>query len=361
MTPHKPGIYFGLPDTEYHADPSLSCSAIKKILADPEEFWDQSWMNPYPPKRQEKDHLARGTLWHCRILEPENFDHKYAIAPYLRDGFSFEGKTILRTKEDMAEWLDLNKVYYKKGERKSKYEDAVMAAWKLGGAGPEPYLFDRENQGFTEEHADKIVVWSRDVFEEMLAAESAILEHPYFSKVFQGGMSEVSIFWVDEESGLPMKARIDKLKPGVILDYKTLYVSRGSSARNAALRAIKYEHYDIQTAIYTLAVAHAVNMINAGTAEIWGDVPGAFIDTFRQGAEKPFGFVFQKEERPYTVRGLKVQRRGGDTFNVFGAGLFYMQQGIQQYQRFMELYGEHRRWVDPDGMTEVADHEIYYS
>ena len=70
--------------------------------------------------------------------------------------------------------------------------------------------------------------------------------------------------------------------------------------------------------------------------------------------------MFQKEDRPYTVRGLKVVRRGADTFNVFGAGLIYMQQGIQLYQRYFDMYGTDR-WFDPDGMTEVRDDEIYYS
>jgi hypothetical protein len=356
---HAPGIYFGMPEDEYHADPSLSTSGIKKLIQDPEEFWDQSDMNPEPPPREKKDCLARGTLWHCRILEPENFERKYALAPYIDNDFA-DGKVVLRTIDDMKEWLDDNLIPYKKSMNKAGFEKAVWEAWKLGHGEPEPYLFDRENAGFEELHSDKTVIWSRDIYHEMLAAEAALKAHPYFSKVFIGGMPEVSIFWIDPESNIPMKARIDKLKPKAILDYKTIYVGRGKPTREAALRAIKYEHHDIQTAVYTIGVAHTVNAINAGTAEIWGDVPGAFIDEFRQSPEKPFGFVFQKEERPYQVRGLKVVRRGGDTFNVFGAGLFYMQQGIQLYQRYRELYGTDR-WFDPDGMTEVADHEIYYT
>lgn len=356
---HKPGIYFGLSDTEYHADPSLSTSGIKKLIQDPEEYWDQSFMNPNPPPREVKDCLSRGTLWHCRILEPELFDDKYILAPYIDKDFA-DGRRILRTVGDMKAWLDENQVAYKKSGDKADHEKAVWEAWKLGLGTPEPYLFDRENASFADLHSDKTVIWSRDVYQDMLAAERVVKEHPYFSKVFQGGMSEVSIFWIDDESGIPMKARIDKLKPRVILDYKTLHVARGKSARKAALDAIKYENYDIQTAVYTIAVANAVNMINAGTAEIWGDVPGAFIDEFRDAVEKPFGFVFQKEDRPYTVRGLKVVRRGGDLFNVFGNGLVLMQRGIQTYQRFRELYGEDR-WFDPEGMVEVADHEIFYS
>lgn len=347
-----------MPEAEYHADPSLSTSGIKKLLQDPEEYWDQSPMNAFPPVREDNDATFRGSLWHCRILEPENFDRKYVLAPFIDEDFAGD-KVILRTIEDMAAWLDSNRIAYKKSGKKADFMRWVQDAWKLGLGDREPYIFDLENATFEADNVGRTVIWSRDEYEEMLAAEQVMKLHPYFSKVFQGGMSEVSIFWIDEESGIPMKARIDKLKPGVILDYKTMHVGRGKSTRKAALDAIKYEHYDVQVAVYTIGLAHVINMINAGTAVISGDVPGAFMDKLVQTVEKPFGFVFQKSERPYTVRGLKVVRRGGDLFNVFGAGVYYMQQGIQIYQKFHELYGQNQ-WFDPDGMVEVADHEIYY-
>ncbi len=362
MTYHKPGIYFGMPDTEYHADPSLSASGIKKLITDPEEFYDTWAMNPNPAPRENKDCLSRGTLWHCRILEPELFDQKYILAPHLQPGFFSSDVQILRTIDDMKGWLDANLVPYKKsGWNKPDFERAILEAYKLGLGKPEPYLIDFESAAFVERHKDKTVIWSREILDAMLAAERAVMEHPYFSKVFQGGMSEVSIFWVDQDTGIPMKRRVDKLKPRVNLDYKTLYVARGKSTRKAALDAIKYERYDLDVAVTTIAVAQAVNMINAGTGVIEGDVPGAFIDEFRQTPEKPFGFVFQKEERPYTVRGLKIVRRGGELFNVFGNGLVAMQTGLQLYQKYWEEFGPNRRWVDQEGMTEVGDHEIYYA
>lgn len=358
----KPGIYFGLSENEYHADPALSTSALKKLIQDPEEYWDGSFMNPNPPPPEVKDCLARGTLWHCRILEPENFYNKYAPAPALTG--QLDNVEILDTVADMTEWLDDNNLEYKKSWPKDKLADVIQFYWDTYGrscCSTEPYLLARQNEAFAMQNPGKTIIWSEEIWDAMLDAESVVKAHPYFSKVFEGGIAEVSVFWTDPDTGLAMKCRIDKLKPGVILDYKTMNVRRGRSARNSALDAIKYEHYDIQTAMYTIGVAHAVNMINDGTGIIWGDVPGEFIDAFRQKPEKPFGFVFQKEDRPYTLRGLKVVRRGADTFNVFGAGLFYMQQGIQIYQEYMEKFGENRRWIQPDGMTDIGDHEIYYS
>jgi hypothetical protein len=355
---HKPGIYFGMSDAEYHADPSLSTSAIKKLIQDPEEYWDQSFMNPNPPPREQKDCLARGTLWHCRILEPELFNKKYVLAPFV-DSDAAEGRKILRTMADMKDWLEENGVVYKKSANKDELEKSVWEAYRLGLGNPEPYLFDRENIEFANKNQDRTVIWSREIYRDMLAAERAFEEHPYFSQVFKGGHSEVSIFWVDD-SGLPMKGRIDKLKPNAILDYKTLHVQRGKSTRQAALNAIKFENYDIQVAVYTLGLANVINLINAGNAEISGDVSGEFIDALCVSPEKPFGFVFQKEDRPYTIRGLKVVRRSGDLFNVFGNGLVLMNRGIETFLEYKERFGN-KRWFSMDGLIEVADHEIYYS
>ena len=41
-----PGIYFGMPDSEYHADPSLSNSGIKSLLVSALDFWTESPINP---------------------------------------------------------------------------------------------------------------------------------------------------------------------------------------------------------------------------------------------------------------------------------------------------------------------------
>ena len=55
---HKPGIYFNMPEQEYHADPSLSTSGIKLLLQDPEEYWDPNIrIRPIP-----NSHFNQSTL-----------------------------------------------------------------------------------------------------------------------------------------------------------------------------------------------------------------------------------------------------------------------------------------------------------
>jgi len=344
---HEQGIYFGLPEKDYHADQSLSRSGICTLLQSPEEFWFQSWMNPDRPPEEEKDCLARGKLWHTRILEPHVFDDKYVKGIFESD---LSGVNVLRTISDMKEHLGEDN--YKSTWKKADYEEAI-------DGDPTAYLWDARiaQADALAKSQGKVCIWSEEVWNNMAYAEKMM--NSYNLGIFENGMPEVSIFWKDTETGVPLKSRVDYLRPDIIGEYKTLYVQRGKNLRKAALDAIKWEKYDIQAAMATIAVAMGMNMINSKSGVIEGDVDGKFIDAIRQTSEKPFVFAFQQEEKPNAVRSLRVTRHGGDLFNVFGSGLMQMQQGIALYNQFWEKFGE-KQWLDNSGITNIEEGEIYY-
>ena len=352
---HKPGIYFGLPESVYHADPSLSKSGICSLLESPETYWWNSWMNPNRAPEEDRSPIERGKLWHCRLLERDDFDLRYMKAK-TRSEFEADGIAVLDTVSNMKEYLERCGEDFKKSAAKPLLSEwCSPVAEKRGDA----IIWETYVNQMKDRDDGKTVIWSDQVWDDMLFAETVMQSHPYFSKVFHGGMSEVSIFWRDGQTGLPLRCRIDKLKATSILDYKTLGVRRGVSIDKAALQAIKYEKYDLQAAMYTVGVAMAVNMINDGTGVIEGDVDGAFIDDLRRTVEKPFGFVFQQADRPCAIRGRSLSRTGSDMFTAFGNGILSMQEGIRLYQDYRERYGE-RMWQDPRGMEEILEHEIYY-
>lgn len=345
---HEQGIYFGLPEADYFADQSLSRSGICTLLQSPEDFWFNSWMNPEKPPEEEKDCLARGKLWHTRILEPHMFEAKYAKGVFESD---LEGVKILRTIADMKEHLGEGN--FKSTWKKSDYEEALALDDDI-------YLWDCQNaEAEAEAKAQgKICIWSEQVWENMIYAEKMM--NSYNLGIFENGMPEVSIFWKDTETGVPLKSRIDYLRPDIIGEYKTLYVQRGKNLRKAALDAIKWEKYDIQAAMATIAVAMGINMINSGSGIVSGDVDGKFLDALKVMPEKPFVFAFQQEEKPNAVRSLRVTRHGGDLFNVFGSGMMQMNQGISLYNQYWEKFGD-KQWLDASGITDVQEGEIYYS
>ena len=81
------GIYFNLPEAEYHALRRLSASGIKNILISLPTFWAKSWMNPEVADSDDKDTNAQilGRAYHAAIFEPETLADRYAGEPDLNE------------------------------------------------------------------------------------------------------------------------------------------------------------------------------------------------------------------------------------------------------------------------------------
>ncbi|MBW2645067.1 MAG: PD-(D/E)XK nuclease-like domain-containing protein, partial [Deltaproteobacteria bacterium] len=90
-----------------------------------------------------------------------------------------------------------------------------------------PEINRRTNQGkedyrmFVEQNKDKTVI-TADEFNTIKGMKEKILLHPLASKLIEGGLSEQTVIWTDEETGLPCKARPDKIPTvdGVVVDLK---------------------------------------------------------------------------------------------------------------------------------------------
>lgn len=78
----KPGIYFGMPEAAYHADPALSHSGMVKLLLSELDYWVESPLNP---DRETWREAKRGSaMWfgkmsHLLLLERERFWRDFRI------------------------------------------------------------------------------------------------------------------------------------------------------------------------------------------------------------------------------------------------------------------------------------------
>jgi hypothetical protein len=80
--PREPGIYFGLPSAEYHADPSLGSSDIKRLLRSPSDYWWESHLNPDRPGDRDSPAKQKGRALHKLVLEGlEAFERSFACEP----------------------------------------------------------------------------------------------------------------------------------------------------------------------------------------------------------------------------------------------------------------------------------------
>lgn len=159
----KNGVYFGLSEAEYFAEPRIGSTLLRTLIDDPARFWFESYLNPNRKDKTAKC-LREGKIFHKLILEGERaLSADFAIAPRGLHTASKEYK-----------------------------------AWAQAQIRP--------------------IIKADDV-------DQALQIHKYLQKTtlggfFKGGYPEVSIFWTDE-NGNNRAARIDYLKVGQLLDLKT--------------------------------------------------------------------------------------------------------------------------------------------
>lgn len=202
------GVHRDVPSELYHA-PRLgvvSKSALDKVRRSPAHY--RAWLDGTDTE-ETTDALRFGQAFHCALLEPERFESVYAVAP----DFGYIRKTASTTKEE------------------AKANKDRRDAWRI-------------------EHAGKMPL---DAFDANCIAGmvASIQRHPLASKMIRQGVSELTLKWTDDETGLTCKSRLDYYVEslGMIVDTKSCLDARGSKF----LRDVINYGYEIQDALYRSA------------------------------------------------------------------------------------------------------------
>jgi len=148
-----------MPDDEYFKIKAASCSLLKRLECPVKAF--------IPFKATAAMQL--GTLVHCAVLEPDEFNSRYVVAPKV-----------------------------------NKRTNAGKAEWAL----------------FVEDNKDKTVITMEDSDTAHYIAE-CVMAHPAASGLLTGGDAERVFQWNDENTGVACKAKADYVKGNIIVDLKT--------------------------------------------------------------------------------------------------------------------------------------------
>lgn len=150
------GIVRGLPFADYLADPAVSNTMLSAMAKSPAHCWALH-LAPDRPQQAATAAMSAGTLAHAVILEPERVAQTYVCRPA---GLKFS------TREGAA-WRDAQTLQ----------------------------IVDADDMATAE--AQRAAVLRVGALRELLQAE---------------GDSELSLFWVDDSTGLRCKARVDRLR-----------------------------------------------------------------------------------------------------------------------------------------------------
>lgn len=170
----KAGFYDGLPDYFYHSDccdsPSMSSSMAKTLIEEcPQKMWSNSYMDPNREIKENRN-FDMGHALHLIFLEPEKFE---------------------------AGVVEIEFMDYRKDEAKRQKQVAY--------------------------DAQKIPLLTHDL-RTVWKMREALYDNPVARMAFEkNGVSERSYFVKDEETGVWLKARVDRemFKPRILIDYKT--------------------------------------------------------------------------------------------------------------------------------------------
>ncbi|MFH1146841.1 MAG: PD-(D/E)XK nuclease-like domain-containing protein [Pseudomonadota bacterium] len=187
-----------------------------------------------------------------------------------------------------------------------------------------PELNRRTNQGkadyeaFQKANEGKAII-SQDDLAAIIEMDKAVKSHPLAKNLIGTGTNEVSVFWDDSFSGLPCKARSDKV-PGqnTLVDLKK---TRGASAHSFQRSVIDYG-YHRQSALYIDGMRKAT---------------GDNYDLF--------AFIAVEDSEPYRVE-------------VYTLSQDFIEYGRQEYQRLINIESKCREkgeWPNftSDNATEI--------
>ena len=174
---------------EYHADPAISASQLKKVMQSPYHYWS-AYLDPSRTPTIATSAMKLGSLTHCCVLEPDQVSARYGITP----------------------------------DRRSNAGKALAAEMEASG----------------------IEAVTAQEMEQALSMAASVRSNSTVSSLLSNGAAETSHWWDDVATGLRCKCRPDWFDGETIVDLKTC--QDASPALFAA--AVGRFSYQLQAAHY---------------------------------------------------------------------------------------------------------------
>ena len=169
------GIYLGVPEAEYHNHPALSRSVLAKAARYSPAHAYYDWKED--DEEYSTDATSLGRAVHSYVLTPGVFEEEYGVTPESCEGTYNSGDPCTASP-------------------KNRYD----GTWYCGRHNP-------------DQEPDEIEGLSPSKYEKIEGMTGALQRDPdTIMLLFEGsGLTEVTILWTDEVTGLQCKARLDRV------------------------------------------------------------------------------------------------------------------------------------------------------
>ncbi len=191
--------------------PGISPFSINEFMKSPGQFWMTSSYNPNKKKMEPSSAMIFGRLVHALLLTPDMVANDFAVAPS-KDDYK---QVVVDTVDDMKKLLDSDtELKYKKSSTKEELKLLVREKF------PQALIWDDELFMFNKSVGRKDVV-SKEDMNKAKAMVDVCMEHSVVRQLLGNGCAEEPLTWYNEEGGLVCKAKVDYLRNGLWIDYKT--------------------------------------------------------------------------------------------------------------------------------------------
>lgn len=383
-----PGVYIGMPEDQYFAKDAIGGSSLKNILFQPEEWWWSSPHNALRVERTEKDGLRFGKALHKAVLEGlPAYEGDYCLA------FNPDNHPdAIKTSEDLIEIIDRHnednfdpdamvtaqgfrdklrdhgaKISGPKAELEARLltidPDANICTFTpLSTTGPKATLIEavlaiqddvQIMDQLRAEHVEhnqgrEFISPAWDAAIRMLHGIAHM--DPSISKIVKGGLSEISVFWVEE--GVPCRARFDKIRRACTFDLKSASMRPGQSMRQGMVRAVMNYRYDLQEAHYRAARAAMKGLpVHGGS-----DGERAYLQACIDEPNPDFKFLFCKSV------GAPIFTETSLPPMVIEAAQDERIMALRKWKEYYDVFGLDRPWVveSQDTPIEIVDFPAYF-
>ena len=363
----QPGIYFGMPEDVYHSIHACSASGLKKLSVSSMDYWAHSVLNL---DRDEDKVVENGQLtgkglgraYHTRICEgPAAFARAYYVTldkDLVRLEAEAAKKPICETIADIRAAID-EAGAKPKGTAKEALIDQLL------DLDPQAFVWDRLVAAHNAAHAGKTPI-SPKLYRRIEIAAAMINGDPQLKDAFNGGHAEVSLFWYDEATGIPCKARLDYLKLTAWVDLKSFANKQGKPVQRAIDMAISHEKYFIPVVFYGQAIAAVKKLVKAnGAAAVFtpdgkggwehGHDQAQWAWKWAHQPEPEALFVFQQTGVAPVTRGRIMPP--GTTFTVTE---FAVSSLKRRWRICAETFGTDP-WIDIEPVTRTEDESLTFA
>ena len=370
----EPGIYFGMPEDVYHSINAFSASGAKALSVSSMDWWAGSVLNP-EREDDESKFKALGRAYHVRICEGASvYALRYATgldkADYPDALVSTDDliSAIIEAGHTPVSRIETGQMKpaptqkepdrMKPVTRAAKKEDLVA---QLLDIAPDAQIWDVLQAQHAAAHEGRTFINAKQNRRIEIAARM-IENDPDLRKAFIDGHAEVAIFWFDERTGCPMKAKLDYLKLAAIVDLKSFSNPFGRPVNRAIDFTISGQKHYIGVVVYTQAVEAAKRLIRKHGASVvhWCDPVldkpddlEAWCLRLAKVKDQPTAlWVYQQTGAAPVTRG-RIQVRG-TVYTVTAGGVDALKK---RYVECTKAFGTDP-WLDIQPITETTDEDI---